>query len=56
MLKQGVKDNRIITIDRREFPVKKGHHRQALASSPAWSLRAVQKPLLEGKGQGYERL
>ncbi len=28
MLRQGVKDNRIITIDRREFPVKKGHHRR----------------------------
>ncbi|MFZ4717775.1 MAG: Fpg/Nei family DNA glycosylase [Ilumatobacteraceae bacterium] len=28
MLKQGVKDNRIITIDRHEFPVKKGRHRR----------------------------
>jgi endonuclease-8 len=28
MLRQGVKDNRIITIDRREFPVKMGHHRR----------------------------
>jgi endonuclease-8 len=28
MLRQGVKDNRIITIDRREFPVQKGHHRR----------------------------
>lgn len=28
MLRQGVKDNRIITIDRREFPVRKGHHRR----------------------------
>ncbi len=28
MLRQGVKDNRIITIDRREFPVKKGRHRR----------------------------
>jgi len=28
MLRQGVKDNRIITIDRHEFPVKKGRHRR----------------------------
>jgi endonuclease-8 len=28
MLRQGVKDNRIITVDRREWPVRKGHHRR----------------------------
>ncbi len=28
MLRQGVKDNRIITVDRREVPVRKGHHRR----------------------------
>ena len=28
MLKQGVKDNRIITVDRRELPQRKGHHRR----------------------------
>jgi endonuclease-8 len=28
MLRQGVKDNRIITIDRNELPAKKGHHRR----------------------------
>jgi len=28
MLRQGVKDNRIITVDRNEMRVKKGHHRR----------------------------
>jgi len=28
MLRQGVKDNRIITVDRSERSVKKGHHRR----------------------------
>ncbi len=28
MLRQGVKDNRIITIDRNELPARKGHHRR----------------------------
>ncbi len=32
MLKQGVKDNRIITVDRREFPVSKGKLRRGEAT------------------------
>ena len=28
MLRQGVRDNRIVTIDRREFPVPKGRTRR----------------------------
>jgi endonuclease-8 len=28
MLRQGVKDNRIVTVDRREVPARRGHHRR----------------------------